>query len=164
MVDVDVMNDGYGLDITDMDYIIKQVTQLRKSGYTDVDIMRCLEITKAHLQEFGTVVANVEGGLEGDGQGDGEEEDREGERGEVEDVQGNEEGGEGVEVEVEDVEGNEEGVPMNDPVQQGHFGNNMQQRIRRPSERIILQKLKKKVVDPLGIGMCQDKAFIIDQG
>ncbi|CAH1447167.1 unnamed protein product [Lactuca virosa] len=210
MVDVDVVSDGDGLDMIDMDYIIEQITELRKSGYTDVEIMRCLGITKAHLEEFGYVAANVEGGLEGDvqgneeqeghgqgdgvegdgdgvegggdgqgneeegdgegneedGEGDGEEEDGEvdgeeedgegdGEEDEVEGVevevvQGNEEGG-GVEVEAEDVQGNEEGVPLNDPIQQGHFGNNMQQRTRRPSERIILQKLKKKVVDPLGI-------------
>lgn len=74
-------------------------------------------------------------------------------------------GGDGQEGEGDEGDGqeeDEEGVPVNDPVQQGHFGNNMKQRTRRPSERIILQKLKKKVVDPLGIGMCEDKALVID--
>ena len=56
MVDVDVVSDGDGLDMADMDYIIEQITQLRKSGYTDVEIMRCLGIIKAHLEEFGYVV------------------------------------------------------------------------------------------------------------
>ncbi|CAI9296245.1 unnamed protein product [Lactuca saligna] len=181
-----------------MDYITQQIKELRKSCYTDVDIMRCLGITKAHLEEFGYVVdwkevdrvmkkkkdmdkemkwKDVEmdkaikkkkkkkdmedGGDEGDGQeedveGDGEGDEVEGV--EAEDVQGNDEGGEGVEVESENVQGNEEGVP----VQQGHFGNHMQQRTRRPSKRIILQKLKKKVVDPFGIGMYEDKALVID--
>ncbi|CAI9302910.1 unnamed protein product [Lactuca saligna] len=167
MVDVDVMSDGDGLDMADMDYITQQITELRKSGYTDVDIMRCLGITKAHLEEFGYVAANVEGGLEGDGQGNEEE----GGHGQGDGVEGGGDGQEGEgDGEKEDGEGDEgdgqeedeEGVPVNDPVQQGHFGNNMKQRTRRPSERIILQKLKKKVVDPLGIGMCEDKALVID--
>lgn len=51
-----MMSDGDGLDMADMDYITQQITELRKSGYTDVDIMRCLGITKAHLEEFGYVV------------------------------------------------------------------------------------------------------------
>ena len=50
-----MMSDGDGLDMADMDYITQQITELRKSGYTDVDIMRCLGITKAHLEEFGYV-------------------------------------------------------------------------------------------------------------
>ncbi|CAH1450253.1 unnamed protein product [Lactuca virosa] len=193
MVDVDVVSDGNGLDMQHMDYIIQKIAQLRKSGYNDVDIMRCLGITKAHLEEFGYVVVNVEGetvqgnGVEGgvehghgdgvedvhgneeegglerdrqgdevegggegkgneeeerevegneeeygeEGEGDGEEDgDGEGDKGdregdevegvEDEDVQGNKEGGEGVEV-----------VPVNDPVHEGHFGNNVQQRTRR---------------------------------
>nr|KAJ0204383.1 hypothetical protein LSAT_V11C500289450 [Lactuca sativa] len=162
MVDVDVMSDGDGLDMADMDYITQQITELRKSGYTDVDIMRCLGITKAHLEEFGYVAANVEGGLEGDGQGN-EEEGGHGQGDGVEgggERDGEKEDGEGDEGDGQ--EEDEEGVPVNDPVQQGHFGNNMKQRTRRPSERIILQKLKKKVVDPLGIGMCEDKALVID--
>nr|KAJ0194483.1 hypothetical protein LSAT_V11C800430660 [Lactuca sativa] len=52
----DVVSDGDGLDMADMDYIIEQITQLRKSGYTDVEIMRCLGIIKAHLEEFGYVL------------------------------------------------------------------------------------------------------------
>ena len=51
-----MMSDADGLDMADMDYITQQITELRKSGYTDVDIMRCLGITKAHLEEFGYVV------------------------------------------------------------------------------------------------------------
>ncbi|CAI9273481.1 unnamed protein product [Lactuca saligna] len=214
MVDVDMVTDGDGLDMANMDYIIQQITQLRNSGCNDVNIMRCLGITKAHLEEFEYVVANVEGGLEGDeygnkeeeegneqgdgvegggkgqgneeeeeeeeeeegdGKGDGMERGREGQGdGEEEDGEGDGEGV-GVEgVEDDDVQGNDdiqgnkdsgegvEAVSVNDPVQQGHFRNNMQQRTRRPSKRIILQKLKKEVADPLGIGMCQDKALILD--
>ncbi|CAI9268448.1 unnamed protein product [Lactuca saligna] len=56
MVDVDVMSDADGLDMADMDYITQQIKELRKSGYTDVDIIRCLGITKAHLEDFGYVV------------------------------------------------------------------------------------------------------------
>ncbi|CAI9296201.1 unnamed protein product [Lactuca saligna] len=148
MVDVDVMSDGDGLDMADMDYITQQITELRKSGYTDVDIMRCLGITKAHLEEFGYVAANVEGGLEGDGQGNEEE----GGHGQGDGVEGGGDGQEGEgdgekeygEGDEGDGQEDEEGVPVNDPVQQGHFGNNMKQRTRRPSERIILQKLKKR--------------------
>ncbi|CAI9294403.1 unnamed protein product [Lactuca saligna] len=50
----DVMSDGDGLDMEDMDYITQQITEFRKSSYTDG--------------------ANVEGGLEGGGQGNEEEE------------------------------------------------------------------------------------------
>ena len=56
MMNVDVVSDGDGLDMADIDYIIQKIAQLRNSSYTDVDIMRCLGITKAKFEKFGYVV------------------------------------------------------------------------------------------------------------
>lgn len=51
-VDVKVIIEGDGLDISNMDQIMHDLIYMWESLYNDEEIIKCLNITKAQLKEF----------------------------------------------------------------------------------------------------------------
>ncbi|CAI9302391.1 unnamed protein product [Lactuca saligna] len=54
----DVVDEGDGIDISDMDIIVSSILNLRSSNYSDAEIMSVLGINESQLKEFGCL--NVE--------------------------------------------------------------------------------------------------------
>nr|KAJ0187938.1 hypothetical protein LSAT_V11C900455230 [Lactuca sativa] len=58
----DVVYEGNGIDISNMDIIVNSILNLRSANYSDAEIMSALRINESQLKEFGSV--NVESNVQ----------------------------------------------------------------------------------------------------
>ncbi|XP_052621073.1 uncharacterized protein LOC128126925 [Lactuca sativa] len=138
-IEVDV--EGDGLDMTDMDQILHELSYLRESKDNEAEILLCINITQSQLKEFDALLHQSKKVTKEDNDENKEESNYE--DGVKETQEDNDEDG---------AEDDEEGV---DDTQ-------VRVRSRKPSERIIENMLKKIMVDKKGIGMALEKPLTLD--
>ena len=54
--DVNIDNEGDGLDMADMDQILHDLSYLRESKYSEAEILMCLNITQSQLKGFDALI------------------------------------------------------------------------------------------------------------
>ncbi|KAL4567626.1 hypothetical protein LXL04_023215 [Taraxacum kok-saghyz] len=131
----DYMDEGDGMDISDMDEIFGGIRSMREAHYTTTEILDCMGISQEQLNDFESVIKQQQVEARANREADQARADREADQGKKK---------------------------ANIDAEQGKKKAKLPVKRRKPSGRIINIKLATKVVDKDGKGMTADKALELD--
>ncbi|KAL4581904.1 hypothetical protein LXL04_006438 [Taraxacum kok-saghyz] len=131
------MDEGDGMDISDMDEIFGGIRSMREAHYTTTEILDCMGISQEQLNDFESVIKQQQ----------------------VRFIRANSEADQGDEA----IQGKKKAyIEPNIDAEQGKKKAKLPVKRRKPSGRIINIKLATKVVDKDGKWMTADKALELD--